>query len=123
MVIPEHITLLEGRGVVAALRHKLRSKHEFFKRHLHFNDNMGVVLLCSKGRSNSYPMLRVARRIACLCLAADISLSVRWIPSELNIADKASRRWEKQRIANASCGTTKCERPPFPKRSPEWIDT
>ena len=122
MVIPEHITLLEGRGVVAALRHKLRSKHEFFKRHLHFNDNMGVVLLCSKGRSNSYPMLRVARRIACLCLAADISLSVRWIPSELNIADKASRRWEKQRIANASCGTTKCERPPFPKRSPEWID-
>ena len=122
MVIPKHITLLEGRGVVAALRHKLRSKHEFFKRHLHFNDNMGVVLLCSKGRSNSYPMLRVARRIACLCLAADISLSVRWIPSELNIADKASRRWEKQRIANASCGTTKCERPPFPKRSPEWID-
>ena len=121
MVIPEHITLLEGRGVVAALRHKLRSKHEFFKRHLHFNDNMGVVLLCSKGRSNSYPMLRVARRIACLCLAADISLSVRWIPSELNIADKASRRWEKQRIADASSGTT-CEFSVPQKRSPKWID-
>ena len=39
-------------------------------------------------------------------MAADISLSVRWIPSELNIADKASRRWEAQRKANASIRTT-----------------
>ena len=26
MNYPEHITLLEGRGVIAALRHKLRAK-------------------------------------------------------------------------------------------------
>ena len=49
----EHITLLEGRGVDAALRHKLRAKDQFYKRHLHLNDNMAMVLLCSKGRSGA----------------------------------------------------------------------
>lgn len=48
MLKPEHITLLEGRGIVAALRHKLRSQSEFGKKHLRFNDNMGVVLLSLK---------------------------------------------------------------------------
>ena len=54
----EHIALLESRGVIASLRHKLRAKRQFGLRHLHFNDNMGVVLMCSKGRSGSYAMLR-----------------------------------------------------------------
>ena len=53
MQMPEHITLLEGRGVVAAMRHKFRSCRHFGKKHLHFTDNMSVVLLCSKGRSNT----------------------------------------------------------------------
>jgi hypothetical protein len=104
---PEHITLLEGRGIVAALRHKLRSKHEFGKKHLHFNDNMSVVLLCSKGRSGSFGMLRVCRRIAALSLCADILLVVRWIPSEKNVSDKGSRRWEHLRLQHAENGASK----------------
>ena len=43
MQFPEHITLLEGRGVVASLRRKLRSKQEHGKRRLRLNDNMAVV--------------------------------------------------------------------------------
>ena len=90
----EHITLLEGRGVVAALRHKLRSCQEFGRKHLHFCDNMGMTLLLAKGRSGTYGMLRICRRVACLLIASDCSLAVRWVPSELNIADGPSRRWE-----------------------------
>lgn len=94
MVFPEHITLLEGRGIIAAMRHKLRSSDEFGKHHLHLNDNMSMVLLCSKGRSGSYGMLRVCRRLAALCLASDIVWHCRWIPSEINVSDKGSRQWE-----------------------------
>lgn len=101
MQYPEHITLLEGRGIVAAIRHKLRSSSEFGRHHLHLNDNMGAVLLCSKGRSGTFGMLRISRRIAALVLAADITFHCRWIPSEVNFSDKASRKWEHLRVSNA----------------------
>ena len=86
---------------MAAIRHKLRSASEFGRHHLHLNDNTGAVLLCSKGRSGTFGMLRISRRIAALVLAADISFHCRWIPSELNHSDKASRRWEHLRVSNA----------------------
>ena len=103
---PEHITLLEGRGVVAAMRHKLRSSSQFGFKHLHLTDNMSVVLLCSKGMSSTFGMLRVCRRLACLLLATDSFLQVRWVPSELNVADKASRQWEhlRQHVVGARPG-------------------
>lgn len=100
MSIPEHITLLEGRGIVAALRHKFRSTDSFGKRHLHLNDNLAAVLIAEKGRSGSIEMLRVCRRIACLLIASGSFLSTRWIPSEWNPADAGSRRWEAERRAD-----------------------
>lgn len=106
MQMPEHITLLEGRAAVGSLRHKFRSVSEFSKKHLHLNDNMSVCLMCSKGRSGAYSMLRVCRRICCLLLATDSLLSVRWIPSEKNVADRASRRWEHLRRFDA-CSRSK----------------
>ena len=90
----EHITLLEARGVVFSLRHKFRSVQQFAKRHLHFGDNMSMVLMICKGRSSTFPMLKVCRRLCALLLCTDSYLSTRWIPSELNVADKGSRRWE-----------------------------
>ena len=101
MQYPEHITLLEGRGIVAAMRHKLRSCSEFGKKHLHLNDNMGAVLMCSKGRSGSFPMLKICRRLCALLLCSDAALVTRWIPSEVNIADGPSRRWESLRKDHA----------------------
>ena len=98
----EHITLLEARGVVFSLRHKFRSVQHFARRHLHFGDNMSMVLMISKGRSSTFPMLKVCRRLCALLLCTDSYLSIRWIPSELNVADKGSRRWEhlrKQHVA------------------------
>ena len=94
MTIPEHITLLEGRGMLASVRHKLRSVDSFGKRHLHLNDNLGMVLAAEKGRSSTFGTLRICRRLCALYLASDTSFSHRWIPSELNVADAGSRVWE-----------------------------
>ena len=58
------------------------------------NDNMGVVLSIQKGRSSSYGLLRLIQRISSHCLASGVRLHVRWVPSELNVADAPSRQWE-----------------------------
>ena len=97
MSFPEHITLLESRGIVAALRHKLRASGCMYRRHLHLNDNLSAVLITDKGRSSAYEMLRVARRLAALLLASNSVLHSRWIPSEWNVADSGSRSWEAER--------------------------
>ena len=49
MTIPEHMTLLEGRGMLASVRHKLRSVESFGKRHLHLNDNWEWCWLLRRG--------------------------------------------------------------------------
>ena len=104
MTIPEHITLLEGRGMLASVRHKLRSVESFGKRHLHLNDNLGMVLAAEKGRSSTFGMLRICRRLCALYLASDTSFSHRWIPSELNVADAGSRVWEPLRKSQDVAG-------------------
>ncbi|CAK9056858.1 unnamed protein product [Durusdinium trenchii] len=58
MVYKEHITLLEGRGIVATLRHKFRSIRHFHQHHVHLADNLGMVLAVDKGRSSAPQMLR-----------------------------------------------------------------
>ena len=112
MSIPEHITLLEGRGIVAALRHKLRGLHSFNKRHLHLNDNLAAVLIAEKGRSASIEMLRVARRLTALLVAANCCLCTRWIPSEWNVkvhvggkllAEPKSEAAKRRKMPNSSC--------------------
>ena len=94
---PEPITVLESRGVVAAIQHKCRSARNFNKRHLHLNDNLANVLCCEKGRSASFHMLSACRKLCALLVAANCSVHHRWIPSELNPSDHASRRWEPER--------------------------
>lgn len=82
----------------------------FGKRHVHLGDNLGLVLAAEKGRSNAFGLLRVCRRLCALVLASDCSLSYRWIPSELNVADHASRQWEPLRLArDAQRGSRKSE--------------
>ena len=89
--------MLEARGVLAAVRHKCRSQRNFHKRHLHLNDNLANVLCLEKGRSASFPMLRACRRLCALAIASDVLFHHRWVPSERNPADHASRQWESER--------------------------
>ena len=53
-----------------------------------------MILSAEKGRSNAYGLLRVCSRLCSLALALDCHFSYRWIPSEKNAADYASRQWE-----------------------------
>ena len=94
MQMPEHITLLEGRGVVQSLRHKTRAQNSFHKRHLHLGDNLGMTLCLDRGRAKNKQLLFQCRRVAAFNIAADIEVHHRWIPSELNPADAPSRRYE-----------------------------
>ncbi|CAK0867888.1 unnamed protein product [Prorocentrum cordatum] len=88
----EKIIVLEGRALVHSLRHALRDSKSFGKRILFLCDNMGLVCAMEKGRSSAGGVLRVARQWAAWCLAGAVQASVRWIPSERNVADAPSRR-------------------------------
>jgi len=58
---------------------------------LFFCDSAVVVSVLVKGRSSSYPLLRLGRRVCALCLALGVSPRVYWIPSAANPADADSR--------------------------------
>ncbi|CAK0877769.1 unnamed protein product [Prorocentrum cordatum] len=88
----EKIIVLEGRALVHSLRHALRDSKSFGKRILFLCDNMGLVCAMEKGRSSAGGVLRVARQWGAWCLAGAVQASVRWIPSERNVADAPSRR-------------------------------
>ena len=87
----EGIAILEARAVLAAVRRLAQTRWGHDIRHVHLCDNMGVVLSICRSRSKDYSMLAVIRRINAYLLARNIRLIVRWIPSELNSADEASR--------------------------------
>ena len=91
---PEHITLLEARGTMQAIRHKLRTSKNFGMRHLHLGDNLGMVLAYDRGRAKSVPLLICCRKAAAYSVAGNCFFTHRWIPSEWNAADGPSRQWE-----------------------------
>ncbi len=96
MKMKEHITILEGRATVQSIRHKCRSSQHFNKHHLHFGDNLGMVLAFDRGRAKSIPLLLCCRRAAAFSLACGCQFHHRWVPSEWNAADGPSRRWEQE---------------------------
>ena len=51
-------------------------------------DNLGLTLAIERCRSRSYKVLMVIRRIAGLCRARNIRLSIRWKASETNPSDE-----------------------------------
>lgn len=96
---PVHI--IEARSILGAVKHRSRDHHAHGTRILVLNDNMGVVLACQKGRCSNYSLLRIIRRISAHALAAGLRVYVRWIPSELNTADKGSRWFSKMPSSHA----------------------
>eukprot|EP00959_Pyramimonas_sp_CCMP1952_P372992 7811014-Pyramimonas_sp.AAC.1 len=66
----EHITVLEGRALVWALRHRLRNTRSFHARLLFIADSMAAILALCKGRSSSPGLCSVCRQWAALCLAS-----------------------------------------------------
>ena len=99
----EPVHIIEARSILGAVKHRSRDHHAHGTRILVLNDNMGVVLACQKGRCSNYSLLRIIRRISAHALAAGLRVYVRWIPSELNAADKDSRWFEPKQDAIKSC--------------------
>ena len=93
----EPIHNIEARSVLAAVKHRARDSRRHGRRILVLNDNLGVVLSMQKGRAANYGLLRIIRRVSAHLLASGIRLSCRWLPSEWNLADEASRFWEDER--------------------------
>ena len=97
------IHLKEAHGMLSAVKHVSRNKKRHHRRHLFLSDSMCCVLSLSKWRCVSRALLRICQRVAAECLAANVSITWRWIPSELNVTDEASRRWEHLRRGRCRC--------------------
>ncbi|CAK0821614.1 unnamed protein product [Prorocentrum cordatum] len=69
-----------------------RTSSSHSKRHLILGDAMTVILSRTKGRGASFGLCRALRRSAALVLAANLRPAWRWLPSEWNAADAASRK-------------------------------
>ena len=88
---PEHITLLEARGTLQAIRHKLRTSRHFGQKHLHLGDNLGMTLAYDRGRAKSIPLLMCCRKAASYSIAGNCQVAHRWVPSESKAADGPSK--------------------------------
>ena len=87
----ESIPVLEGRAIVWAAQHLVRSQKNHGRRHLILTDSMSASLAIAKGRSSARGLNRVCRQIAALEFASGTYFTTRWIASELNPADLPSR--------------------------------
>ena len=87
----EHINVLEARALTTAVRWSLSFPSSFGGRLLTFCDSLVVTYAARKGRSSSYPLLRVLRKLTALQLASGLSIFVNYIPTEVNPADEPSR--------------------------------
>ena len=85
------ITAKEGRALALAVRRLSRSSESRGHKHLFLVDSFSLALSIHKGRAKSFDLLRVNQQIAALSLASGFSIRVRWIASELNVADGPSR--------------------------------
>ena len=90
----EAIGILEARAVLKSMKRLSLTRFGHDIRHLHLCDNLGLVLSVERSRSKNFKLLRVLRELSAYCLARNIFLGIRWIPSELNISDEPSRIYD-----------------------------
>ena len=88
----EHINMKEGRASIMALGRCVRSPQQNHCRLFQLSDNLVSVLAFDKGRSKSWALNALCRRVCSLVVACDIVWRLRHIRSEKNICDKGSRR-------------------------------
>jgi hypothetical protein len=87
----EHITISESRTVVLLLRRiaSFTDMHDSVVFTL--QDNQPTAGSMSKGRSPSYPLNRILRQKAGICLAANLRVFLPWTESKKQPADLLSR--------------------------------
>ena len=87
------ISVLELRAALHEVKHLLRSQAAHDSRLLVLADSMVCACHCAvaKDRTSARGMLPTLRSLSSILLATGSSRSLRWIPSELNLADACSR--------------------------------
>ena len=87
----DHIVLGEARAVLKLLRRLAGHTRFHHALVISLQDNMPCSCGYAKGRSPSYPFLRILRQKASLCLATSIKLMLPWVESARQPADALSR--------------------------------
>lgn len=87
----ENILLLEAKAVLKGIKRILLTRFGHSMRQLVLCDNMSVVLSIERCRSKNFRLLCIIRKICAFCLARNVHLAIRWIPSELNVSGEPSR--------------------------------
>ena len=87
----EHNNIGELRTVILALRHASRSSRAWDSRILMITDSLVSLGVLAKGRTSSWPLLRLARQGAALTMAFGFRVYYRYVESKRNHADGPSR--------------------------------
>lgn len=88
---PATLPVYEARSVLFAVKHSLRNRDGFGRRHVILSDSMTATCAISRGRSPGFQLRQVCRQIGALALCSGSYYHIRWIPSEWNPADNPSR--------------------------------
>jgi hypothetical protein len=89
---PSHINLLEVEAALLGIRWTLSHPDSLGRRVVIYSDSRVAVGALTKGRSSSFPLLRLLRRVAAHVLSSGIQVYYRWLPSGDNPADGPSRQ-------------------------------
>ena len=89
-----HIHELESLAILMELRRRTRSIRNVDCTYLHLVDSQFAIGVFTKKRSSSCLFQRVLRRANALCLASGLHPVYVYIRSELNPADRPSRRFD-----------------------------
>jgi hypothetical protein len=90
----EHINCRELRAAKAAVLWASSLPSALSSKVLLLSDSSVAVAVLSKGRSSSFQILRIAQQLASIALSFNIQLMARWVPSQFNPSDQASRAFE-----------------------------
>ena len=83
----DDILRLEALALVKAAERSAHSQRVHDRKILSLSDDISVVLCFNRGRSHNFRLLTHIKRFASVCLARNIRISIRWIPSEFNSSD------------------------------------
>ena len=97
-----HINELESLAILMELRRRSRSTKNFDCTYLHLVDSQVAIGVFTKKRSSSRLLQRVLRRANSLCLAIGLHPIFVYVRSEINPADRPSRRYDHIRHGQAA---------------------
>ena len=86
----ENIIVLESRALTREVEILASTQQLYRKRCVAFVDNMAAALSFERRRSRNFTVMTCIRKLAGLCLALDLAIAVRWIPSEISDSDRPS---------------------------------